>query len=293
MKTKFTLVIAAVAVVLLASCTAVRVSYNNADSLMRYVVWRYVDLDPRQSDALQQRLARLHDWHRSNELPAYVDFLHSVRSRFARGLAAPDVGWAIDAMRTHYRITAGHAATEAAPLLLTLSPEQIASIERRFAKEDAKFEHEWLNGSPERRERRAAERLIERFEQWTGDLDHDQQARIRDFVKAHPRDAQLRLQDRRRWQRAAVELVRQYRRAEDLAPRLARLFGEPDSGRSPEYVAEMRRWESDLGRLIVELSRSLSAEQRERVLRRIDRYAEDFQSLERSERASGSVPAAS
>ena len=284
---------AAAAAVLLASCTAVRVSYNNADSLMRYVVWRYVDLDPRQSESLQQRLARLHDWHRANELPAYVEFLESIRSRFSRGLAQSDVGWAIDALRAHYRLAAAHAATEAAPLLVTLSPEQIASIERKFAKDDAKYEDEWLSGSPARRERRASERLIDRFEQWTGDLAPEQRARIREFVKTHPGDAEVRLDERRRWQRTAVELVRQYRRPDELAPRLARLFGEPDAGRSPDYLVATRRWEADLGRLVVEISRTLSAEQRERVLRRIDRYAEDFQSLEHSARASNGVPSPS
>ncbi len=280
-------VAAAAAVALLAACAAVQVSYNNAESLVRYTVWRYVDLDPRQSEALQQRLARFHEWHRENELPEYVAFLEAARGRFVRGLSVSDATWAFDALRSRYRFVAARAATEAAPLLVTLSPEQIESIERKFARDDAKYEDEWLGGSAERRERRAAKRLIDRFEQWTGNLNSEQQDRIRQFVKAHPRDAQLRLDQRRRWQRDAVDLVRRYRRPEELAPRLARLFGDPDAGRPPEYLSEARRWQADLAELVVSVSRPLTPQQRARVLRRIDRYAGDFRSLQQNARVAG------
>ncbi len=285
MKLRLRSIIAAATVALLGACTAVQVSYNNAESLVRYTVWRYVDLDPRQSEALQQRLAQFHEWHRENELPQYVAFLEAARGRFSRGLSAADVSWALDALRARYRLAAARAATEAAPLLATLSPEQIAGIERKFARDDAKYEDEWLGGSTERRERRAAKRLIDRFEEWTGDLTAEQQERIRQFVKSHPRDAQLRLDERRRWQHAAVELVRRYRKPDELAPRLARLFGDPDSGRSPEYLSEARRWEADLAQLVVAVSHSLTPQQQEHVLQRIDRYAGDFRALEGSTRA--------
>jgi len=267
-----------------AGCTAVQFSYNNAGGLVRYVVWEYVDLDGSQSQALQQHVARLQEWHRGSELPDYVQFLQSLKSRAGRGLTHQDVDWAVDTIRQSYHRAAVRAAEEAAPILTTLNAEQLASIERKFAKDDAKFVKEWLSGSANRRERYAADKMVERFEEWTGNLSAEQELLIRQFVRAHPRNAELRLEDRRRWQRSVLRLVREARSAEELSPALARLFGEPDRDRREDYLRETRRWESDLADLVVDMDHTLSAEQRARTLRRIDRYAEDFTALSRGSR---------
>ena len=54
---------------------------------------------------------------------------------------------------------------------------------------------------------------------------------------------------------------------------------KPELRRSEEFIREDRRWDEDLARLIVDLDRSLSAEQRARVVQRLAGYAEDFAAL--------------
>jgi hypothetical protein len=273
------------ALLALSGCTAVQFTYNNANSLIRYMAWDYVELDDSQSDQLRERVARLHAWHRANELPAYAAFLEDARGRVSKGAARSDVEWAIAALRKTYRGMAARAAQEAAPILVTLRPEQIESLERRLAKDDAKFVREWLSGSAARRERRATERTLERFEDWTGDLTGPQRERIEQFVRAHPRIQEVRLEDRRRWQKQAVAYLREYRKPDELGPRLAKLFSEPDAARDADYARETRSWESDLADLLVDIDRSLSAEQRDRVLRRMARYRDDFRALSKGRAA--------
>ena len=65
----------------------------------------------------------------------------------------------------------------------------------------------------------------------------------------------------------------------DLGRALAETFEKPELRRSEEFIREDRRWDSDLGRLIVDLDRSLSVEQRSRVVQRLSGYAEDFAAL--------------
>ena len=127
--------------------------------------------------------------------------------------------------------------------------------------------------------------MVEQFEEWTGDLNSSQRSRIDRFVLSHPEIYERRLEERRRWQRQAVALIKSHRTASELAPLLGRLFAEPESGRPENYVRDMRRWESDLAGLIVDLVATLSAEQRARVLRRLERYAEDFRALSGARRA--------
>jgi hypothetical protein len=272
----------ALAAALLTGCSAVQFSYNHAEGLLRYKLNDYVDLDESQTEAFKQRLGRVQDWHRGNELPLYVAFLQSARDRFVRGATRADLDWALVELRKRYRIAIARAATDAAPLLATLSDDQLRSIEKGLARDESKFRREWLSGNPARRERYVAERLIDRIEEWTGDLNDAQRAQVGAFVRAHPGLNELRIQERRRWQKEALELVRQHRgKPAELAPKLAALFSDPDARRSDQYNREMRRYESDLCDLLLALERTLDSEQRARALGRIDRYAEDFRALTR------------
>ena len=128
--------------------------------------------------------------------------------------------------------------------------------------------------------------MIEQVEDWTGNLNASQRARLDDFVSSHSGIYQQRLDERRRWQREAVALIKRHRAASDLAPALGSLFFEPESGRAEETIIVMRRWESDLARLVVELDSTLSGEQRGHVLRRLETFAADFRALAGVRRAS-------
>lgn len=274
-----------VALFALGACTALQFSYNNADGLLRYMAWDYFDLDADQADSLQQRFVRLREWHRSTELPVYLDLLQTAGDKVSKGLTIADVDWAIAILRGHYRLLAQRAAQDAAPVLATLKADQIGALEKKLAKEDIRYVEQWLAGEEKKRHRKRVERMIDQFEEWTGDLDASQRSRVERFVSSHSGVYAKRLEERRRWQREAVVLLKHHRTASELALPLGRLFAEPEAGRSEEYIRDMRRWESDLARLIVELDTTLSADQRGRVLRRMERYAEDFRALSGGRRA--------
>ncbi len=263
----------------LGACSSVQFSYNNAEGLLRYMAWDYFDVDGDQSDSLRQRFVRLREWHRSSELPAYVGLLQIAGERVSKGVTRADVEWATATLRSHYRSLAQRAAQDAAPVLVTLKAEQIGAFEKKLAKEDARYAEQWIGGEEKTRHRKRVERMVERFEEWTGDLNASQRSRVERFVSSHTGIYERRLEERRRWQREAVALLKRHKTASELALPLERLFAEPESGRSEEYIRDMRRWDSDLAGLIVDLDTTLSAEQRGRVLRRMERYAEDFRAL--------------
>jgi hypothetical protein len=265
--------------VLLGACTAVRLSYNHADDILRFMAADYVGLDDRQLESFNVRVAHLHDWHRANELPRYVELLQSASGRLSKGLQSSDVDWAAQALRARYRLLAGRAVEEAAPILSTLDHDQLAALEKKFSRNNTRFSRQWLPGDQRKRERRLIERTRERVEEWTGPLNAAQRKRIEDFARAHPRLMEIRLAERQRWQREAVETIRRHRNPSELAPRLAGLLTDPEAGRSDEYLRENRRWQADVAQLVLDLDRTLTAEQRERALRRMNRYAEDFRAL--------------
>ena len=265
------------AAALLAGCSGMtRLAYNNADLLLRKMANDYFDLDPVQSDELKVRMRRFHAWHRANELPQYVAFLRTAERRFTKGLTAEDVAWAMSSARTRARAFAAKAMEEAAPLLAGLSQDQVSVLEKKLAENNARYVRENLPGDERKRTRVQTRRMVDSFRQWTGDLTRDQEASVDRFVRAHDRFTTMRFEDRVRGQREAVVLLRKRLPAKELAARLTQHFVDPDTRRTDDYLREEARWEADFGKLLAELSASLSPAQRARVLRSIESYADDF-----------------
>jgi len=264
---------------LLVSCSVTRVGYDNADTVVRFWASHYLDLDSAQRDDLKPRIASFHRWHRSSELPAYAALLYSASQRAARGITAEDAAWGISNVRARARRFGAKAAEEAAPVLATLAPAQIASLEHKFAEDNEKYARDLLSADDGKRRRAQLKRVLGRFRDFAGDLTPEQEARIERFVVAHERHVVLRFEDRLHWQHDLVALLREHHGPKALAPRLADLFARPELRRSEEFIREERRWDEDVGQLIVDLDRTLSARQRESVVKRLQKYAEDAEAL--------------
>jgi hypothetical protein len=264
---------------LLASCSVTRVGYDNADTVVRFWASHYLDLDSAQSDDLKPRIASFHRWHRSSELPAYAALLYGASQRAARGITAEDVAWGISNVRGRLRRFGAKAAEDAAPVLATLAPAQIVSLEHKFAEDNEKYARDLLSADDGKRRRAQLKRALGRFRDFAGDLTPEQEARIERFVVAHQRHVALRFEDRLRWQHDLIALLREHHGPKELAPRLADLFSKPELRRSEEFIREEKRWDEDFGQLIVDLDHQLSPRQRASVVKRLLNYAEDAEAL--------------
>ena len=283
MSAAFRLLVRAVAALLLAAllgaCTAVRLVYNNADTLVRYMAADYLELGPLQADDFKLRLARFHGWHRTHELPAYAALLAEAGRRVDKGVAETDVDWAVAQLRARYRRLAAQAATEGAPLLASLSPAQLVDMEKKLAGVNAKYAREHNLDDQAKRLRRNTKLMHKQFDDWLGNLTSAQEERIGRFVREQDALSVPRFEDRKRRQREGVALIRAERDPAVLASRLAELFADPDKGRSADLRAASAHYEVELARLVVEVDRSASAEQRAHAVRRMEGYANDFQVL--------------
>ena len=268
-----------IVVFLLGACSTLRLSYNNAETVLRYMAWDYFDADSEQADSLQDQFVRLRNWHRSSELPGYVSTLTSAKERFEKGVSRTDVEWAITTIRNHFRLFAARAARDASPVLMTLRPEQIVALERKFSRENRRYAERWIEGDANTRTRRRVDRMIDQFEEWTGNLSRAQKALVERFVNSHSDEFERRFGERQRWQGEVLALLKRQKNLPELSASLVRLFSEPDSGRSREYITYMNRWETNLAGLIVDLNATLDADQKSHVLSRIERYREDFLAL--------------
>ncbi len=265
------------ALVLLSGCSVTRVAYNNADVFLRWQANSYFDFQGEQSEALDRGLAAFLAWHRARALPKYVPIGEEAAARMLRGVKREDLEWSYDAARDQIREALGAAAGEVAALLDRLSAEQIGHLERRLVEENRKFAKEQVQGSVEQRQERRVKRNVERLEEWFGSLSDAQLERVRRYSARAPLSAELRERDRKRRQAEFVAMLR----AREATRRLARWAQDWEAGREPAYVAASRATHAEYVGLLLDLDRTLSAEQREHAARRLQRYAGLFESLSR------------
>jgi hypothetical protein len=283
----------ALATAALAGCgTVMRVVYNNGDFALRVMANEYFDTSGDQSELLKAQLARFHEWHRREELPAYARIFQSAAERAARGLTAEDVTWGIIAVRERYRLVVAQAAEDGAPVIATLKADNYAALERKFADVNAKFTKDYLAGDQAKRDRARAKWFEERIEWFIGDLTEQQVAIVQRFVQSQPRMNEVRLADRKRRQQEFVALIRQYQSSPELAQRMRDFFVHWERDRGAEHAKLAREWEGRLVQLVVDLDRTLLPEQRAKLVGRFEMLAEDSRVLARQGRPAGETRAA-
>lgn len=269
--------LACAAAAALAGCSTLRFAYDNADVYVKYRAGHYLDLRGAQDHQLAHEIDAFFDWHRREALPRYVRIAEEAGARVRKGLSRDDVVWGYDSLVAHARESLRAAARRIAPLLDRLTPEQVAYMENGFAEDNRRFARENLRGSEEERRRRRAQRVEERLEDWVGRLSQAQVQRVRQFSERAPLLGEQRDRDRRRLQAEVLAMVRARRAESLLAERLARW----DEGREPAYALGLAATREEYFALLVDIDRSLSAEQRARALEHLERYRRDLAVLAR------------
>lgn len=169
------------------------------------------------------------------------------------------------------------AAGEAAGLLDRLNPGQITHLEQRLAEDNREFAKEQVSGTMEERDKRRVKRNIERLEDWFGPLSEAQVARVQRYSARAPFSGELRDRDRKRRQAEFIAMLR----ARDAQRRLAPWAQDWEAGREPAYIEASRATRAEYFELLLDLDRTLAAEQRDHLTRRLKRYASLFESMGR------------
>jgi hypothetical protein len=273
------LAVLAVAALLLASCSTVRLSYDHADWLLARMLGRYAELDPAQARTLRAGIGDLHAWHRSEELPKYAAALEDAARRLERGWSAADVDWMFRAVRERASALGAQAGLRFALVVASLDERQLRQMEQRFDDENRKFVKTQMSGEPGSRLDKRARWLCDQIEDFTGPLDAAQQGRIRQLVGAFPDMPQLRLDERMRRQQTLLRIAREGRAGGALGPALSRFLANPEAGRVDANQQAMERWDRAFAGTLLELERSLTPPQRQAAVARFRAYAADFREL--------------
>jgi len=269
----------------MSGCAMVQLGYRNLDTFTAYKADEYFDLDPTQKYEFRVRFERLHEWHRSQQLPEYAAFLTEAKSRLQKTPTREDIIWFTEGLKSRYRTICRRVTPDAAAILATLKPEQLVALQKQWDDDNRRFVRlHRLRAGMDERKRARAERALDEIKKWTSTLTTEQERRITDLSDQMPSIADLRLQDRIRRQKEFRQLL-DSRTSRDFPAQLERFLVDWESGRMPEYERVLSEWWNKRIDYFISVHQILTPQQRIDVARRLQDYIDDFMALSERSRS--------
>jgi len=273
----------AAAVVLSACSTGVRLGYEYADTLLLYTIDGYVGLTPEQEQLVKERSAALVAWHRSTQLRDYAELLETTRRKLAESVSATDVLEFNRAVNVRLAGLGERAAPDLAQLALTLTPEQLARLERKLASDTSKARRELVQFAGEESLDERVKKYAERADFWFGSVSREQLELIRSAVAQRPNNAAWWIEERERRQLELLSVLQRIQRERPdeavatawLRDYFKQLQNPPDS----ERRRSMEQFRASNAQLVAELINAAAPDQRAALSRRLAGFADDFLAL--------------
>jgi hypothetical protein len=267
----------------LGACSAVKLGYNDLDEVAYWWLDNYIDLTDEQTPRVREDLARLHGWHRNEELPRISALLHRMETLAPGEISPAQACDFVPPLRERLHAIADRAEPAIVTLALGLAPEQLAHLERKYEKTRAQYRKEWVMPAPGELAEKRFEQFVERSEMVYGQLEEPQRAVLRRQLDQSIFDPRRLLTERQRRQQDTLQTLRKLAgqpvtisAARSLVHGwLQRLQASPDAG----YRRYEQDWVAESCRTFSALHNSTTPTQREAAVRRLRAYQRDLREL--------------
>ena len=271
----------------LAACSAVKLGYNTLETVAYWWLDSYVDFNDRQAPRVREDLARLHQWHRAEELPRLARMLNGMEQLVPGDITPAQACAFVDEFRQRMRSVAERAEPAVVTLATGLQPDQLRHLEHKYEKNNEKFRDDWLQLTPAEQREKRYRQFLERSEMIYGRLEEPQREALRRDIDRSIIDPRRILADRQRRQQDALQTLRQLLDGKpdfDAARKQFRAylvrFENPPDASYREYQEALIQ---EGCRSFALLHNSTSLAQREAAVRRLRAYQRDLRELAASQ----------
>ena len=273
--------------VLINGCT-VKTLYNQLDWLIADRLQSYVELDEDQQELLNANLQQTLLWHRSTQLPLYAKWLQSFKADMLGRPTVKNVGQHLDQFQLFLHTVRVHSAGQIAELLPLLSAEQRQQVYRKMEDENVNFSEKFIEIDREEQIEAYAERMEDRMNDWLGSVNEKQEMLIAGSAKKIQTVASEVLQSRKRWQAAFKNILENNKNPKLIRASLQDLLVNIEKQRSANYKRIFASNRQVLINLIIDVAKTMDADQRLHLTEKVDDYSISFSEMARE--ANQSLP---
>jgi len=272
----------------LSACSLVVTGYNNAPQVLLFTwIDPHLDLSSAQSRQTKTDLARLMAWHRQQQLPLYAEWLVQMQELAPQQISAAQVCRLAQAMRDSLKPLAAQMESPLTTLALSLQPQQLETMQARFAKDNTTWRKDWkLDASNQDRLDAQTEKGQRNAERFYGKVSKAQQAQLRLLAQSSGFEPERAYAERLRQQAdslltlktIALEQRGMQSSRQLVSDWLQRSLNSPDD----EYVAYLKKRQTLNCDAAAQFHNSTSPEQRAHAVNLLKSYEADLRELMRT-----------
>ncbi len=173
--------------VMLSSCgrTTIKMAYNNIDTVMHFMINRYLKLEAGQSEVLKSVIAKHLYWIRKEGFKNYIKILSDLKPKMSGKITIADVLWAEKSFEKHQVILFKKIYPDIMEMIYSLDKKQIANIKIKIEERRKKQEEESLKPKQEQLEK-SFEGLMKMMNYVYGDFSDEQKDKIKKLAMQLP-----------------------------------------------------------------------------------------------------------
>lgn len=268
---------------LLGSCSMLRLGYDQGPQLVWWWLDGYVNFSSEQTPHAKEAIRRWFDWHRKTQLPEYAALLAGLRTQLDDSVTPTQVcGWS-EALRNTVAPAFDHMLQLGAPLVPGLGEAQLRHIEQHYAKGNDEFRRDYLQPVIKDRHEASIKRTIKRVENLYGSLTETQQRLISESIAASPYDPAAWLTERQYRQSETLQTLRQLTTeptdVENIVTALRQLIDRTERSTNTDYRAYQMKLTEYNCAFIAQMHNSTTPTQRRHAHDKLKGWESDFRTL--------------
>jgi len=261
---------------LVGACSSTTFFYNRLDFILPWYLDDYAQLNREQEKYLDEILAPFLAWHRSEELPRYLEILDQIEQSLDQPLTAQDIAAISAEFENAWFRLEGEALDWLLDLGGRLTDEQMQDFMQELREQQREFEEKYLTRSDEKFHQESYESLLDNMQDYLGRLNSDQRQLLRDAGDGLLRSDRIWLRERELWlQQLAVLLQRE----PGWEQRVRDAIAARNDTVSPEYLHVYEHNLRLVHSAIAQLLNSRTPRQDKRLRQKLADLREDLETL--------------
>ncbi len=163
-----------VSLLIVTGCTT-KFLYSNLDWFIVDYIDDYVTLEDGQEEILTERILVLGDWHKSNELPRYLQQLTDIRNKDPKTVDAEYVSLQMEQVRQHTKRLVAQITPDLYALTQQMTDKQVKELLDNLEHKDEKFIKKYQGLQDGDVRLIYQQRIEENLERWFGPLTEQQE----------------------------------------------------------------------------------------------------------------------
>lgn len=268
---------------LLQGCSAVKIFYNQLPDFAYWYLDAHLDFTESQSLNVRQALLKLQQWHRQTQLPAYIEALQKLQQQMPADMAPAQACTVFADVSHKLQAISAQVEPAMAALVPTLNARQLVQLEREFAKRNADYRSDFMEGSPKALRNKRFKQAVKRAEMLYGSLEDKQLTVLARRIDDSPFDATLSYAEKLRRQQDTLQTLKPLI-AGQASPEKAQapvrgLLERALQSPNPGYLSHFETMTQEACETWADLHNSTTAAQRGKAGETLKRYEEDFRAL--------------